>query len=218
MGISRVCVFDDRSHAFILLTSASLKANILIDQTGRARLADFGLVTIISDCSSLLSSSSHTQGGTARWMSPELIDPQRFGFEKGYRTKLSDCYAFGMVVYETLSGRSPFYQHADLTVVMKVLEGERPTRGPWFAGSLWGMLKLCWAPQSSNRPSIEDVFRCLERVRTLSEPPSPGADEETEGYGDDWDSTDDSPRMSSHFIPLQRSTVSVRGSGNTDAH
>ena len=125
-------------------------------------------------------------------MSPELIDPQRFGFRKSHRTKSSDCYALGMVVYETISGRFPFYQHADLTVVMKVLEGERPTRGAGFAGSLWHMLTLCWAPQPDNRPTIEDVFQCLEAVGTLSGPPSPGVDEDTESGGDDLETRDGS--------------------------
>jgi hypothetical protein len=199
MGILRACVFGGQDRASILLTSASLKANILIDQTGRARLADFGLVTIISDRSSLLPSSSHTQGGTARWMSPELIDPERFGFRSSRRTKSSDCYAFGMVIYETISGRFPFHQHADLTVVMKVLEGERPTRGPGFAESLWGILKQCWAPQPSDRPTVEDVFRRLERVRT-----------ETGGGGGDLDSAGNSPCTFSHFIPRKRSMGSTR--------
>ena len=180
---------------FNLTDSSAFKANILVDQAGRARLADFGLVTVISDYSSLLSSSSHTQGGTARWMSPELIDPQRFGVKKNRRTKSSDCYALGMVVYETISGRLPFYQHADLTVVMKVLEGERPTRGAGFAGSLWHMLTLCWAPQPGNRPTIEDAFQCLEEVGTLSKPPSPGVDEDTESDGDNENTSDGSPRM-----------------------
>jgi len=35
-------------------------------------------------------------------MSPELLDPERFGFDKDDRrpTKQADCYALGMVVYE----------------------------------------------------------------------------------------------------------------------
>ena len=196
-----MCVFDSRDHASILLTWVPLKANILIDQTGRARLADFGMVTIISDYSNLASSSSYTGGGTARWMSPELIDPKRFGFEKGYRTKSSDCYALGMVVYETISGNPPFHQHADFTVVIKVLEGEHPTRGARFVGSLWNMLEQCWAPQPNQRPSIEDVFRCLGRVRTLSEPLPPGVGEETERGGDDSDTETYSACMFSRFIP-----------------
>ena len=69
-------------------------------------------------------------------MSPELIDPQRFGFKNSRPTKHSDCYALGMVIYETLSGRLPFYQHVDLTVFVKVLAGERPPRGVEFTSSL----------------------------------------------------------------------------------
>ena len=33
-------------------------------------------------------------------MSPELLDPERFGVEGDRPTKESDCYAFGMVIYE----------------------------------------------------------------------------------------------------------------------
>jgi serine/threonine protein kinase len=214
-----VYVFYSRSRASIFLTWAPLKANILIDQTGQAPLADFGLVTIISDCSGLVSSSSYTQGGTARWMSPELIDPQRFGFEKGYRTKSSDCYALAMVVYETISGNPPFHQHADLTVVMKVLEGEHPTRGPRFAGSLWNTLEQCWTSQPNQRPSIEDVFRCLERVRTLSEPLSPAVGEVTESGDDDLDTEIYSACMFSYSIPSAtfRGLSAFLGSGIINA-
>ena len=46
---------------------------------------------------------SFTGGGTRRWMSPELLDPERFGMpesENNRPTKQSDCYALGMVIYE----------------------------------------------------------------------------------------------------------------------
>ena len=43
---------------------------------------------------------SFTGGGTTRWMSPELLDPERFGIIDYRPTKQSDCYALGMVVYE----------------------------------------------------------------------------------------------------------------------
>jgi len=33
-------------------------------------------------------------------MSPELLDPERFGSSDDRPTKQSDCYALGMVVYE----------------------------------------------------------------------------------------------------------------------
>ena len=46
---------------------------------------------------------SFTGGGTRRWISPELTDPERFGMpelEDNRPTRQSDCYALGMVIYE----------------------------------------------------------------------------------------------------------------------
>ena len=97
-------------------------------------------------------------------MSPELIDPQRFGLEKSRRTTSSDCYALGMVIYETVGGKLPFYEHPDLVVFMRVMGGEHPTRGASFPKRLWKMLELCWAPQPNDRPSVDDVLRCLQAV------------------------------------------------------
>ena len=68
------------------------------------------------------------QGGAFRWMSPELFDPEKFGLKDSRRTKRSDCYALGMVIYEVLSRRVPFHQHADFAVVVRVGKGERPGR------------------------------------------------------------------------------------------
>ena len=144
--------------------SSHIKANILIDHAGHARLADFGLLTIISDPSNLLPSSSYTQGGTARWMGPELIDPQRVGADNNRPTKSSDCYALGMVIYETITGHLPFHKYPDLTVFVKVLEGKRPSREKGFVDGLWEILERCWKPQPNARPSIEAVLRCLEQV------------------------------------------------------
>ena len=128
-------------------------------------------------------------------MSPELIAPEQFGSKKGRPTKSSDCYALGMVIYETVSGKLPFHEHADLAVFVKVLKGERPARrGARFANSLWKMLEMCWTPQPKDRPSVKDVLQCLEAVSISSEAP-PRADERTGGYSDR-DSTSCFPCMS----------------------
>jgi len=136
-------------------------------------------------------------------MAPELIDPEGFGLERCCPTKRSDCYAFGMVVYEVISGHPPFHKHTDLTVFKKVLEGKRPPRVVGFAESLWGMLELCWEPQPGARPKIDYVLQCLERLSNSSNPPSPGVDEETED-SDDFDSTNNSSGKCSRLIPPPR--------------
>ena len=72
--------------------SLSPKANILINKDRRACIADFGLSTFIgvatyasASQASLVSNDSlmsFTGGGTRRWMSPELLDPERFGISE----------------------------------------------------------------------------------------------------------------------------------------
>jgi len=54
---------------------------------------------------------SFTGGGTRRWMSPELLHPERFGIpesEDDRPTRQSDCYALGMVIYEVGTHTSEF--------------------------------------------------------------------------------------------------------------
>ena len=171
-----------------------MKANILIDQDGHARLADFGLLTIVSDHTHFPTSSSAFTGGTTRWMSPELLHPEQFGFDHGSPTNESDCYALGMVIYEVLTGKVPFSQLKDYIVTRKVIDGERPRRpegvqGTWFTDDLWKMLCLCWAARAQSRPSIEAVHECLEQISTIWKPLPPQANDGVEKDENEWDLT-----------------------------
>jgi len=114
-------------------------------------------------------SSSHEEGGSSRWMSPELFEPERFGVKDGRRTESSDCYALGMTVYEILTGQAPFSRYNKHAAVAKVIRGERPERpdgleGRWFTDDVWSILGHCWEPKPGDRPSIEDVLEHLEEA------------------------------------------------------
>ena len=144
-----------------------LEANILMNRDGHACIADFSLLAVILDRRSFVSPILYVEGGTIRWMSPELLSPGSFGLQGSRPTKETDCYALGMVIYEVLSGRPPFAQHDDSVVILKVMGGERPNRprgirATWFTGGLWGMLERCWRPQPHDRPSLKTILQCLE--------------------------------------------------------
>ena len=81
------------------------QANILVDSAGTARVADFGLMTVTDLRTALFSETPASRVGTARWMSPELLEPSRFDSD-GHPTRESDCYALGMVIYEVSGLRS----------------------------------------------------------------------------------------------------------------
>ena len=80
------------------------QANILINSERRACLADFGPAAIIEDASSGDGPNGQATGGTTRWMAPEILDPDRFGYTKRSRrmlpSKSTDIYALGMTILE----------------------------------------------------------------------------------------------------------------------
>jgi len=148
-------------------------------------------------------------------MSPELLDPERFGFEKCRRTKESDCYALGMVILEVLSGQVPFSRVGPLIVMRKVIDGDRPGRpqgveGPWFTDGLWETLERCWLPIPMSRPAVEVVLDCLKRVSPAWRPLPPRVDDDAETDTDD----DFSFTMSGHGTfshPISNPGLSSKG-------
>ena len=98
-------------------------------------------------------------------MSPELLETET---QDNRRTKYSDPYALGMVIYEVLSGRVPFHPYRTWSIPMKVLRGDRPGRpqgaeGAWFTDDVWQVPERCWTAQPKDRPSVEGVLQCLNQ-------------------------------------------------------
>jgi len=164
MGILKGYVSEPHSHRPVRSLPGS-KANILINHRSQACLADFSLLTMVSDQSTVI--SSRIEGGSIPWMGPELLDPGKFGLSESRPTKESDCYALGMVVYEVLSGGKPFAPNTSVVIMRMVLEGSRPGRpqkeeGRLFTGMIWAVLERCWEPRPSDRTSVGVVLQALE--------------------------------------------------------
>ena len=139
-------------------------------------------------------------------MSPELLDPGRFGLTESRPTKESDCYALGMVIYEVLSGQTPFAPSKSSSVIWKVLEGQRPERpqgkgGALFTDDLWRILELCWKYKPEERTNAKVVLQCLERALLLPQPSS-----DVDGTDAQLDVTARASGMLLHFIEGLRLT------------
>ena len=85
------------------------QANILIDSDHCARLADFGLAVIVDESATGSIVENGGMRGTLRWMAPELMYPEEFGFTGECQVRLpsrgTDVYALGMTILEV---RTPY--------------------------------------------------------------------------------------------------------------
>jgi serine/threonine protein kinase len=89
-------------------SESTVQANVLITQSGRACLADFGLARAIdSNSMSMAQNSTIKSGGTVRWQAPELFNPT--GCQQN--TMCSDIYAFACVCYEVRCPIMPNKKH-----------------------------------------------------------------------------------------------------------
>ncbi|KAG8896831.1 hypothetical protein FRB99_008618 [Tulasnella sp. 403] len=135
-------------------------ANILISPHGHALLCDFGLSRIIS-----VATPRTLRGGRSiPWQSPELLKSQ----SKSYA---GDIYAFGMTIYEILTGTIPFHGRESTAIIDAVVHGnERPSKpesllGGESHGYLWEIAERCWEKEPGVRPPIETVLEWLRHEK-----------------------------------------------------
>ena len=149
-----------------------LQPNILINNETppRACIADFGLCTIASSKS--FDPSRADAGGTFDYMAPEL-------FSEGARaSKQADMYAFGMVIYEVITGTPPFGRRK-VGVPALILRGWRPPRPEdpvaiGFGQGTWEFAKRCWDEDPELRPTARNALEHFEDVSRNSRDIDPG--------------------------------------------
>ncbi|MGB7537676.1 MAG: serine/threonine-protein kinase [Anaerolineales bacterium] len=106
----------DAAHAKGIVHRDLKPANILFDQYGNAYLSDFGIAQL-SEATSPLTGSAIL--GTPAYMSPEQIRGD------GKVDGRADIYALGIVLFEMLTGRTPF--KADTPAQMMMMHLANPT-------------------------------------------------------------------------------------------
>jgi len=134
---TQICSGLAEAHAQGVVHRDLKPENVMITKSGQVKLMDFGIARSLDSAT-----TSHTMIGTPGYMAPEQAQGQPV-------TVRTDIYAFGMIMYECLTGRPAFTGTTPVAVALKQVQ-ERPT------------------PLRALRPEIPPalevgVMRCLEK-------------------------------------------------------
>ncbi|KAF8182998.1 kinase-like domain-containing protein, partial [Mycena galopus ATCC 62051] len=175
VGVNRLTLVLDTGLGLehlhgLKLVHGDLKAiNVLVTQSGRAVLADFGLASV-ADSKVLVSTSSGKRGGTVRWQAPEL-------FRGGRNSFASDVYAFSCVCYEIFTGDLPFFDLPnDGAVILAIMDNQRPKRSSNIPDNVWDLMAEWWKAVPEERPSAKQIVSRLRDVPICAIPTDAASD------------------------------------------
>lgn len=151
-------------------------SNILIDGSGEAKVADYGLARLLPMLDRyVLSSKIQSALG---YMAPE------FACKTVKITEKCDVYGFGVLVLEIVTGKRPVeYMEDDVVVLCDMVRGaleegrveecvDGRLQGKFPAEEAIPVMKLgliCTSQVPSNRPDMAEVVNILELIRCPSE-------------------------------------------------
>jgi beta-lactam-binding protein with PASTA domain/tRNA A-37 threonylcarbamoyl transferase component Bud32 len=151
------------AHARDVLHRDVKPANLLFDEHGVVRVADFGLARALAEAS--WTEPAGGMLGTARYASPE----QASGLQLDAR---SDLYSLGLVLVEAVTGRVPF--SADTTIGMLTARTQRALVAPQELGSLAPVVDRAGRLDPDDRyPDAGTMRQALTDVGDTLPPPGP---------------------------------------------
>ncbi|WP_327069575.1 Stk1 family PASTA domain-containing Ser/Thr kinase [Kitasatospora sp. NBC_01250] len=153
--------------------------NVLITDGGLVKVADFGLVRLLSGADAAVTNTT-TPGvimGTVSYLAPEQIQPQAATDQR------VDVYAAGIMLYELLTGSRPYLGDNPMQVIYRHLHEDVPPPSqtvPGLAPGLDAIVAAATARDPQARPwdavellgAVQRVRRALTPAQLDAEPPA----------------------------------------------
>ncbi|KAF8810531.1 kinase-like protein [Phlegmacium glaucopus] len=142
-------------HSEGIVHSDIRASSFLVDELGKARLADPGLYSVLAN-SPLLASGAMV---SYRWMAPELLKNS-----SAKATFATDVYSVTMTSLEIFTASDPFEGHSDALVPSQVLQNQRPERPEDVGDELWSLWNEGWNQDPTKRPDMVSYVGHLNQL------------------------------------------------------
>ena len=153
VGIARAL---ESIHAAGIIHRDLKPANVILTAEG-PRVIDFGVARAADSTTARMTG---TRVGTPQYMTPEQVSGSA-------ATPALDVFALGLVVYEAVTGRSPFGEGDALAVMLRIKDLEPDLTG--CPAELQGMIASCLAKDPAARPTLS---RIIEHCQSLNPAPA----------------------------------------------
>ena len=148
-----VCRGMDYLHKRNIVHRDLKAANLLLDEHGTVKIADFGVARVMDGAGVMTAET-----GTYRWMAPEVIE------HKPYSEK-ADVFSYGVVLWELLTGNVPYSDMTPLQAAVGVVQkGLRPPIPDNCPPPLADVMRLCWQRDPAVRPTFEALKSKMEEL------------------------------------------------------
>ena len=111
---AEICLALEYLHKLNIIYRDLKPENILLDRAGHVKLTDFGFAKFVPDV-------TYTLCGTPDYIAPEVINTKPYN-------KSVDWWSFGILIFEMLSGHTPFYSSNTVQTYENILNA--PLRFP----------------------------------------------------------------------------------------
>ncbi|KAH7447044.1 hypothetical protein KP509_01G088900 [Ceratopteris richardii] len=123
-------------------------ANILVDQDGTVKLADFGMAKHIKEQGIPLSFK-----GSPYWMAPEVIMQKNTGYEFAV-----DIWSLGCTVIEMVTGKPPWSEYEGVAAMFKVTRADTPPIPEGLSPEGEDFIRCCLQKNPAERPSAASLL------------------------------------------------------------
>ncbi|XP_050970309.1 receptor-interacting serine/threonine-protein kinase 3 isoform X2 [Labeo rohita] len=140
-------------------------SNVLLDDSLKTKLTDFGLSRVARSLSKYPREKSEDEGGTLSYMPPEALKSVNYK-----ASKASDVYSYGVLLWSIITGKEPYGGVLSTLVRFRIPEGDRPDLTPIDCSKAKGlndMVKLmtkCWQQDPGRRPPFLDCVKETEKI------------------------------------------------------
>ena len=139
--------------------------NIMIRKDGIAQIMDFGLAKLYTSSNVSRLTKAGTTMGTMGYMSPEQVQ----GLDLDHR---SDIFSLGVVLYELLSGESPFKGMHETAIMYEIVNVDAPpiaTVKQDIDPQLDGLILECLEKEKDERcQSAKELAKNLRKIKRVS--------------------------------------------------